>query len=274
MDRHTSTLGNICYYDMKLYKPQLCDPSLLFLLGLEHILTDIETYNLDAYSQYIHFNRETIPEIFNKVYYYFYGKQPKDDINEITYNCNKLKLFLNTLSGNTNNPITPIIYHWNLEPTINIEQNLDSFIKTFTYAGYCKNDINVHYFGKFGITNEHTLLYIDELNKQIKNEHNEKKHYANLYKQLDIKAMYSYALGVLYGCVCLHYDKLLVFKVDPNIWYNGGYSDLVYTSWLVFRFHYINNLTEIHGDKRLEYKYIGNPKNKIWNYEDNITYNE
>ena len=268
MDRHTSTLGNVCYYDMKLYKPQLCDPSLLFLLGLEHILTDVETYNLDDYSQYIHFNRENIPEVFNKVYYYFYGKQPKDNVNEIKYNCNKLKLFLNTLFGDTNNPIVPIIYHWNLEPTINIEQNIDSFIKTFTYAGYCKNDINVHYFGKFGITNEHTLLYIDELNKQIKNEHNEKKHYANLYKQLDIKAMYSYALGVLYGCTCLGYDSNLVFRVDPSHWYDGENSNLIRTAYAVFKYHHYHDLCCIDIDRKLKRKYHGIQCNRLWDLSD------
>ena len=112
---------------------------------------------------------------------------------------------------------------------------------------------------------------------------------SEIYKLLDYKAMYAYALGVLYGCRCLGFDDSIIWRLDPKLWYNDVYFNLVRTAWYVFRFHWSYKLEDValdmHVDPSLEgdakeaaieaankaysEKYQGIQDNKIWNFNNN-----
>lgn len=111
---------------------------------------------------------------------------------------------------------------------------------------------------------------------------------SEIYRLLDYKAMYAYALGVLYGCRCLGFDDSIIWRLDPKLWYNDVYFNLVRTAWYVFRFHWAYKLEDValdmHVDPSLEggakeaaieaankaysEKYQGIQDNKIWNFNN------
>lgn len=292
-----SYFGTIRYYDTKLFKSKLCEPSMLFLLGLEAILTPSDEYiskvpvidpetekqmidpetdepifedkpNEERLNMLILYKNRIGESPFKNAYFYLYDEFPDDSVSEIKYDCYSLKAQLNEITGTESNRICPIIYHWNFDdyPNLDIESQKIELSKIFNYAGYCKKDNNVKYVGKFGIDDLDRLDEIDATNKSIKELHEEKKLYSQKYKLLDYKAMYSYALGVLYGCWCLGYSNNDVFTSDdPSSWYRGEYTDLVQTASLICSFHYKQPICCIDGDPRLFIKYKGIPTNKIWN---------
>lgn len=291
-----SYFGTIRYYDTKLFKSKLCEPSMLFLLGLEAILTPSDEYIskvpvIDSETEKQMIDPETGEPIFEdkpneerlntlilykyrigessfkNAYFYLYGEFPDDSVSEIKYDCNSLKTQLNEITGTGSNRICPIIYHWNFDdyPSTDIESQKIELSKIFNYAGYCKKDNNVKYVGKFGIDDLDRLAEIDATNKAIRDLHEEKKLYSQKYKLLDYKAMYSYALGVLYGCWCLGFSHNEIFTSDPTNWYLGEYSNLVQIAFSIFSFHYKHPICSIDNDPHLFIKYKGIPINKIWN---------
>ena len=107
-------------------------------------------------------------------------------------------------------------------------------------------------------------------NNLITTVHKKRLSDSEIYRLLDYKAMYAYALGVLYGCRCLGFDDSIIWRVDPKFWYNDVYFNLVRTAWFVFRFHWtylIEDITSSEEDA-IEYakKYQSIQDNKIWNF--------
>jgi hypothetical protein len=84
--------------------------------------------------------------------------------------------------------------------------------------------------------------------------------------------MYSYALGVLYGCLCLGYDENLIWHMHPCYWYDedSNLYSLVCSAYNTFRFHYVHKIQRIDADCKLVYKYKGIQQNKLWNFDNNI----
>lgn len=125
-------------------------------------------------------------------------------------------------------------------------------------------------------------------NAKVNAVHEKRIANSEIYKLLDYKAMYAYALGVLYGCRCLGFDDSIIWRLDPKLWYNDVYFNLVRTAWYVFRFHWAYKLEDIalgmHVDPSLEgdakeaaiesankaysEKYQGIQDNKIWNFNN------
>ena len=125
-------------------------------------------------------------------------------------------------------------------------------------------------------------------NAKVNAVHEKRIANSEIYKLLDYKAMYVYALGVLYGCRCLGFDDSIIWRLDPKLWYNDVYFNLVRTAWYVFRFHWAYKLEDIalgmHVDPSLEgdakeaaiesankaysEKYQGIQDNKIWNFNN------
>ena len=125
-------------------------------------------------------------------------------------------------------------------------------------------------------------------NAKVNAVHEKRIANSEIYKLLDYKAMYAYALGVLYGCRCLGFDDSVIWRLDPKLWYNDVYFNLVRTAWYVFRFHWSYELEDValdmHVDPSLEgdakeaaieaankaysEKYQGIQDNKIWNFNN------
>ena len=125
-------------------------------------------------------------------------------------------------------------------------------------------------------------------NAKVNAVHEKRIANSEIYKLLDYKAMYAYALGVLYGCRCLGFDDSIIWRLDPKLWYNDVYFNLVRTAWYVFRFHWAYKLEDValdmHVDPSLEgdakeaaiesankaysEKYQGIQDNKIWNFNN------
>ena len=126
-------------------------------------------------------------------------------------------------------------------------------------------------------------------NAKVNAVHEKRIANSEIYKLLDYKAMYAYALGVLYGCRCLGFNDSIIWRLDPKLWYNDVYFNLVRTAWYVFRFHWAYKLEDValdmHVDPSLEgdakeaaiesankaysEKYQGIQDNKIWNFNNN-----
>lgn len=125
-------------------------------------------------------------------------------------------------------------------------------------------------------------------NAKVNTVHERRIANSEIYRLLDYKAMYAYALGVLYGCRCLGFDDSIIWRLDPKLWYNDVYINLVRTAWYVFRFHWTYKLEDValdmHVDPSLEgdakeaaiesankaysEKYQGIQDNKIWNFSN------
>ena len=125
-------------------------------------------------------------------------------------------------------------------------------------------------------------------NTKVNAVHEKRIANSGIYRLLDYKAMYAYSLGVLYGCRCLGFDDSVIWRLDPKLWYNDVYFNLVRTAWYVFRFHWTYKLEDValdmHVDPSLEgdakeaaiesankaysEKYKGIQDNKIWNFNN------
>ena len=260
---YTSRLGTVTYYDEILFRPCVCEPSMLFILGLESIISDnnnpyiISIHKLVSGSQL---------DVFDNILKFLHNEAEYDG-SSIKYNCNGMKLFLNSLSDN--GTTIPIIFH-DFDSAVSHEDisNLDFISNVFKFAGYHLKDNQIKLYSKFGVDDSDTIEYIDEENKSAIDENHTKLEYSNIYKLLDYKSMYSYALGVLYGCTCIGFQKESVFHLDPSIWYSGTHSSLVESAWVTFRFHYNSYICFIDSNYRLDYKYKGIQTNKIWNFDN------
>jgi hypothetical protein len=246
-----SRLGSICYYDFQHDEPFLCEPTMLFILGLEAVITPSNEYSFDD----IVLNNTLISQdILDKIYKYLNNTDKSLNSSEIKFYCGNLKKILSEISGSSQDRIVPIIYHdgFDKEPISDFNKEADELIKIFEYAGYDTRDVSVKY-----------LAGADNYNNLLKEEHETKKLYSKVYKKLDYKAMYSYALGVLYGCTLLGYS--FDFKSYDNSWYDGEYSNLIRTALHTFNFH-LKYIKGVDNDLHLHKKYKCIQINKIWNY--------
>ena len=263
---YTSRLGTVTYYDSTLYRPGVCEPSLLFILGLEKIISENDDPSVIYISK--HIDEYTELGVFDSIVNYLYPTALIYKLDYIKYPCDGMKAFFNEISDN--GKIVPIIFH-DYDSTVQTPNNVTDlqFIENiFSFAGYHLKDNQIKLYGKFGVDDYETIQYINDQNKQLISESHEKLEYSQIYKALDYKAMYSYALGVLYGCTCVGYDYNTVFHTDPSTWYEGDKFDLVKSAWLTFRFHYNSRVCFVDPDNRLFYKYKGVQTNKIWNYDN------
>ena len=272
--RHSSKLGCLIYQDSVLGEQSLCEPTMLFLLGVESILSPDKITD-----RFLYFNRNDIGELFNDIYKYLYVTDQDPSTDSIEYDCNGVKIFLNTLMGTGHDRIMPIIFHddndaeclgFTQETTY--DEKSARLVDILNDAGYCEPAGTVKVISKYGITDQSLIDQIDTANRSYIDEHNSRIANSQIYKLFDYKAMYSYALGVLYGCVCLGADEALLWRVSPSIWYYGDYFNLVNTAWSTFRLHYAHPIKRIDSDIRLACKYKGIQFNKLFNF-DNSQFN-
>lgn len=315
--RYSSTLGCLYYYDRVLYRWNICDPTMLFLLGFEAItsyngsLSDTITI-----SPYIYYESENIIkefadfDIYDSIYEYLSKLGQVDDFERyLKFNCYGLKLALNEMTGTSSDRTIPLIFKNDNNKKLIDLSRIPSRLSTsefsynngvlFRQAQYIKDifedaGYNDTLEGKlFNISsetssyNENDLIYIQQYNNDIKSLHEEKLANSSIYKLLDYKAIYSYALGVLFGCHCIGYSNELIWHMNPIYWYYnlGKYKNLVSTAWYAFRFHYkyplsdLQSICEIHNpdegdiDKQkreyieLQDKYQSIQINKLWNFD-------
>lgn len=110
---------------------------------------------------------------------------------------------------------------------------------------------------------------ITEYNKTYYSRYTERCNNAAIFYKLDYAAMYSYALGVLYGCICLEFPAKAVFRLEPKYWYNGTYFNLVNTAWHCFKFAHVQNHWYYGDDNNDDLsKYNSIIENKLKNYSD------
>ena len=272
---YTSRLGTVTYLDSTLLRTCVCEPSLLFILGLEAILSednDIHTINLSRYVN------GTEIEVFDRILKYLYSDitfLPNNKVYDIDYStdtiaypCYGLKILFNELSNNLDT--IPIIYH-DYNNTAEIPDgtsHVDFIQNVFSFAGYHTKDTQLKLLGKFGISDKDTINYIDEQNADTVEYSHTKLEYSQIYKLFDYKAMYSYSLGVLYGCTYLGYDTSAIFHTDPSSWYSGDKVNLVTSAWTTFRFNYDSYTCYVNPDDHLFIKYKGIQVNNIWNYDN------
>lgn len=304
--RYSSTLGCLYYYDRVLYRWNICDPTMLFLLGFEAItsyngsLSDTITI-----SPYIYYESENIIkefddfDIYDSIYEYLSKLGQVDDFERyLKFNCYGLKLALNEMTGTSSDRTIPLIFkNDNNEKLIDLSK-IPSRLSTsefsynngilFRQAQYIKDifddaGYNDTLEGKlFNISsemssyNENDLIYMQQYNNDIKSLHEEKLANSSIYKLLDYKAIYSYALGVLFGCHCIGYSNELIWHMNPIYWYYslGKYKNLVSTAWYAFRFHYKYPLSDLQAicETKQEYielqdKYQSIQINKLWNFD-------
>ena len=309
--RYSSKLGCLLYYDNVVCHQCLCEPTMLFLFGLEAVITDISDYTMtvpvidpntkkpmidpetgevvteEKPNEYnlktLRFSREDVPELFDSIYRYLYHVPEQDPItvDTIEYDCNGMKLFLNNITGTKTDRVVPFIFHEDQDAvTLGLPDDADyntiakKIHDVFESAGYEAGEGSLPLLSTYHVYDKASLNIIDEYNKLLKEEHQLKKANAMIYKLLDYRAMYSYALGVLYGCECLGCDDNFIWRIEPSIWYDSDldYQNLVSTAWDTFRFHYHHPIPRIDCDIKLVCKYKGKQSNKLWNF-NNDEYN-
>jgi hypothetical protein len=274
---YKSALGNVEYYDERLFITKTIEPTMLFILGLEVITTN---YN-ELKSDYIFIQKQVTVD--NEIYSIPLFKKIADylSLNLIEYNlsdnyieipCDGMKKFLNQLTGTDENRVVPLLFH-NLDesssanvefPITDSDKYSEKIINILQNAGYCKSNSAFKLLEKGLSSASDKNLY----NKSLKEDLYNKRIIGQIYKLLDNKAMYNYSLGVLYGCSCIGYDKDLIYSNNPDSWYNGNYNNLINTAWHVFRFHHAHPICSIDKDPKLHFKYKGIQANKIWNFND------
>ena len=291
--QYISTAGTFCYYDRVTYSWKIAETSMLFLLGFEAATT----YNKSVsdsltISNYVYYkdSGELTPlenfEVYDEIHNYLSSLGTVEDFDEyLKYNCRGLKLLLNDITGVTDGRTVPIIFKDDINskkltlnkvtvgltdvkntPYYNIQAQLIKNI--FDYAGYNKESADTIYLADADITDESIRAYVKSNNASLNAEHQEKLFYSNIYCLLDYKAMYSYALGVLYGCRCIGYSDKYIWRYSPDVWYKGSFSNLVRTAWYTFKFRFSGNQSNIHSILKGDVNYQAIQPNKLWNFDD------
>lgn len=306
--KYSSKNGCLYYYDSVLYKWQIAEPTLLFLLGLEAVTSYSKSQSDKiTISKYIYnintdslIPLEYIDDLYDNIYSFLSKFGSIEDFeNYIKFNCFGLKLFLNTLTGINDDRTVPIIFKSDVNknlinqlaelPIILTENNsfydiqAECIYNIFTNVGYDNNlkDISRSN-NEIDLTVLETIFPDDFTNtdripirKDVRTYNNatNKIHTSLLticevYKLLDYKAMYAYSLGVLFGCRCIGYSDSVIWRIDPISWYTDKYLNLVRTAWYVFRFHWANAINDLE-DKTISENYASIQDNKLWNFDNN-----
>lgn len=286
--KYLSRDGCLFYFDRVLYNWRVCEPTTLFLLGFESATSfDNSSSDVIQISRYsYHSYNDTLVaykdfDIFDRIYGFLSLLGSVDD-NELysEFNCNGAKLLLNEYTGVALDRTIPIIFKNDINCSavdLNTPMNRVSQSDYLTYsindlrtqkihdifidADYSNPDYKHTDFLSTDYTDDaQAIKTVNAYNDLMSDLHSERKFNSNIYRLIDYKSMYSYALGVLYGCRCLGYNKESIWRLDPKFWYNGDNKNLVDTAWRVFRFHYIDQLPE----QDVSYKDI--VYNKLWNF--------
>ena len=291
---YTCSNGCLFYYDRILYRWCIADPTMLFLLGLDAILSG-DTSHVSNYivipREYTDSSNNTIPyryfEIFDNIYSYLSDIGTVEDLDTyLKFDCNGLKLLISDLTGTGSDKTVPVLFN------NDINRKLIDVTK-YSYRIPESDRINLSYYDMQAKIidaifegagyNESPLDLIDinsaYADSDTIKEHNEAQtlinderlYNSNIFKLLDYKSMYSYALGILYGCRCLGYNPLLIWRINPSLWYDGKFKNLVSTAWTVFRFYRSTYISEFEEDPNLSVKYQSIAYNKLWNFDDDIT---
>jgi hypothetical protein len=267
---------------------------MLFLLGLDAILSG-NTSSVSNYliipREYVNSSNETIPyryfEIFDNIYEYLSNIGAVEDLdNYLRFDCNGLKLLINDITGTGNDRTVPVLFNNDINKKI-IDVTKQSYrIPESDRINLSYYDIQAiiinNIFEDAGYNGEpydiiptdsayETASVIKSHNSVVTSINDERVSNSNIFKLLDFKSMYSYALGVLYGCRCLGYNNLFIWRLNPSLWYDGVFKNLVSTAWSVFRFYKSAYIEEFEEDPDLSVKYQSIAYNKLWNFDDKIT---
>lgn len=306
---YASNGGCLFYYDSVLYSWKIAEPTLLFLLGLEAITSNGKSPSDSIIiSKYIYKTStdsleplEYIRDIYDDIYSFLSRFGSVEDFEHyLKFNCFGLKLLLNEITGTGADRIVPVIFKSDSNRSLlnitNPESNLSYYdllankvYSIFNNAGYDTKlfDKETHkVIAEYFIRKESPVIKnilnsfskedrraiskdINVYNNRIDEVHQSRVETSEIYRLLDYKAMYAYALGVLYGCRCLGYSDTIIWRLDPKYWYNNIYFNLVRTAWHVFRFHWaveLEDITDSSASAQFNEKYKGIQDNKLWNF--------
>lgn len=289
--KYLSKNGCLFYFDRSLYSWRICEPTMLFLLGFESITvfdnSPSDTIRISKYAYHSYDGSVSLYKdfsIFDRIYGFLSLLGEVED-NEIysDFKCNGIKLLLNELTGMSTDRTIPIIFKNDINTlSVDLSSKMNR-IPDISYSKYSINDLraqkisdilndanytNPDYkstdlYDTSNITDTTVLSLLNAYNNKLISLHEERKFNNNIYRLIDYRSMYSYALGVLYGCRCLGYDSKSIWRLNPQFWYNGIYTNLVSTAWKIFRFHYIDQPYLSDDDKE---KYCNIVLNKLWNF--------
>lgn len=286
---YSSRNGTLFYYDRVLYTWQVAEPTMLFLLGLESVTSYTNALSdslVIANSVYIKDQNEVVSfehfKIYDNIHNYLSQLSSLDDFEYyLNFNCNGLKLLLNELTGTGSDRTVPIIFRNDVnnksidlnsvmyrltssESATLYDRQAQKIRDIFSDAGYSGGDL----VDTSDIEDDDIIKHMKARNIRLSEYYSERVKNGQIYKLLDYGAMYSYALGVLYGCRCLGFSPTLIWRIDPKFWYNGEFKNLVSTAWYTFRFHHTHYIPEINesSDASLREKYKGITPNRLWNF--------
>lgn len=294
-----STNNGCLFYSGTTQHQNVCDPTLLFILGLESVsyhtlpcCTD-ELNTSCIHKSHLICNNDIVIRKSNYIELPIYQDICKylqslghtnvyDDY--VVHNCPYLKQLFNHLTGIGTNRTIPIILRnlgdqsvLDLHGTIYDDSNSTDYNNQYQFiinfinsAGYSKLESQLNLLVPRNNASNEELQYIKNYNSQLYAEHKLHCKYSQFYKYIDYKVMYSYALGVLYGCSCLGYDLSTIFHKNPNHWYNGELTNLVNSAWQLISLRKSHPITNIDSDENLYNKYKGFQINKLWNIDNTI----
>lgn len=249
--------------------------------------------------------------IFDEIYSYLSSINQTEDFDSyLVSSLHGLKLVLNDLTGTGKDRTIPLIFHTDVNAKyIDLNDQMyrlpesDRLSKSyydlqaqkicdiFEDAGFNRNRFYYRKSRRFLVDKikdgihlrEYDLIKSNQYDSFISNEiasfndtyyklYTEMNSNKLIFYKLDYAAMYSYAFGVLYGCICLEYPIDAVFKIQPTHWYNGVYFNLVNTAWHCFRFcynrKYLGSRDPDDKESAEILSYLDIRKNKLKNYTD------
>lgn len=250
-------------------------------------------------------------DLFDEIYSYLSSINQTEDFDSyLVSSLNGLKLVLNDLTGTGKDRTIPLIFHTDVNAKyIDLNDQMyrlpesDRLSKSyydlqaqkicdiFEDAGFNRNRFYYRKSRRFLVDKikdgihlrEYDLIKSNQYDSFISNEiasfndtyyklYTEMNSNKLIFYKLDYAAMYSYAFGVLYGCICLEYPIDAVFKIQPTHWYNGIYFNLVNTAWHCFRFcynrKYLGSRDPDDKESAEILSYLDIRKNKLKNYTD------
>ena len=249
--------------------------------------------------------------IFDEIYSYLSSINQTEDFDSyLVSSLHGLKLVLNDLTGTGKDRTIPLIFHTDVNAKyIDLNDQMyrlpesDRLSKSyydlqaqkicdiFEDAGFNRNRFYYRKSRRFLVDKikdgihlrEYDLIKSNQYDSFISNEiasfndtyyklYTEMNSNKLIFYKLDYAAMYSYAFGVLYGCICLEYPIDAVFNIQPAHWYNGVYFNLVNTAWHCFRFcynrKYLGSRDPDDKESAEILSYLDIRKNKLKNYTD------
>lgn len=285
---YSSRNGTLFYYDRVLYTWQVAEPTMLFLLGLESVTSYMNALSdtlVIANSVYIKDQNDVVPfehfKIYDKIHSYLSQLSGIEDFEYyLKFNCNGLKLLLNELTGIGSDRTVPIIFRNDVNnKSIDLNSSMSRLESSETATLYDRQAQKIRDIFSDADYSSGSLIdtsdiedasiakYLKAYNVTLSEYYSERRKNGQIYKLLDYNAMYSYALGVLYGCRCLGFSPTLIWRIDPKFWYNGEFKNLVSTAWYAFRFHHTHYIPELDeaADAEMRDRYKGITPNRLWN---------